>query len=86
MFVLTRAINEYYQEGHYLVSVFESKPTKQQLEIIFSDGNIGSVADAKLKEIVDHVLAGGGRRDVENEWFYLTELAPGAIYNATAWG
>lgn len=63
IFVLTREINEYYQEGEYFVAVFKEKPTADQL---FMNG----VEEKAIK----HVMAGGGRtKAMENEWFHLRE-------------
>lgn len=62
VFVLTREINEYDQEGSYFVAVFGTKPTRKQLEKV----NVPP-------QFVDHVLRGGGRIDIEDEWFYLEE-------------
>lgn len=69
MWVLTRAINDYNQEGAYLVAAYSDKPSKQELQRIVSD------------EIAEHlVTSGGGRRGYEHEWFYLTELSNGEEY------
>lgn len=50
VWVLTREVNEYNQEGEYFVAVFPKKPTAQQL-----------IENLVPEEDVDHVLNGGGR-------------------------
>lgn len=60
IFVLTREINEYDQDGEYFVEVFADKPSHSQL---LSCG----VPEYRL----DHVLNGGGRVKDEYEWFNL---------------
>ena len=71
MWVLTKAINEYYQYGNYLVSVFENKPTFEQLKSILieeSDVTIGKLT------------RGGGRQKDEDQWYYLKEIKSGELY------
>ena len=64
VFLLTRAINEYDQDGEYFVNVFRDKPTKKQL----------TKNGVKLISL-DHVFNGGGRTEkMENEWFFLREI------------
>ena len=63
IFILTREINEYRQDGEYFVAAFKEKPTADQL---FMNG----VEEKSIK----HVLTGGGRtKAMENEWFHLRE-------------
>ena len=71
MWVITRAINQYDQDGDYLVCVFENKPTFQELKKVLpkeSDVTIGKLT------------RGGGRQDVEGEWYFLSELKSGELY------
>jgi hypothetical protein len=71
MWVVTRAINDYNQDGDYLVCVFENKPTFQDLKKILpyeSDVTIGKLT------------RGGGRHNFEGCWYYLTELKSGELY------
>jgi hypothetical protein len=70
IFVLTRAINQYDQEGDYLVAVFKKLPTEQELINLIGCS----------KEYACHILTTGGRKDKEYEWFYLTLLAFGSKY------
>jgi hypothetical protein len=65
MYVLTRSINEYHQEGDYLVAAFKERPSEQKLVKL-----IGCT-----REYARHILDKGGRKDVENEWFHITPLA-----------
>ena len=71
MWVVTRAINEYSQDGDYLVCVFESKPTFQELKNVLK-----SASDATI----DNLIKGGGRQDIEYEWYFLSELKSGELY------
>lgn len=71
MWVVTRSINQYNQEGDYFVCVFENKPTFQELKNVLkneSDATIGKLT------------RGGGRQDTEEEWYFLTELKSGELY------
>ncbi len=60
VWILTREINQYDQDGEYFVAVFGQKPTHQELTAL-------GVPQNRLR----HVLNGGGRKDAENEWFFL---------------
>lgn len=62
VWILTKEINQYDQEGEYFVAVFKDKPHHTQLT---SHG----VPQNRLR----HVLNGGGRVDAEYEWFFLRE-------------
>ncbi|MBD3251629.1 hypothetical protein GF380_04225 [Candidatus Uhrbacteria bacterium] len=68
--VLTKEINEYYQEGAYLVAVFSETPTAGQLRRL----------DVLDEDKIDHVLQGGGRRGYEDEWYNLLLVEEGACY------
>lgn len=69
MWIITRAINEYDQDGDYFEVAYNSKPTLDELIKFFGD-----------KKIAKHVLNGGGRRDFENRWYFLTEIKHGEQY------
>lgn len=64
VWVLTREINQYDQDGAYYMAVFANKPTVKQLK------------KHKLSdEEAEHVLrTGGGRLRVEHEWYFLNEV------------
>lgn len=67
VWVLTRAINAYDQDGDYFVGVFSEKPTAEALR-----------AHRVPASAIEHVLKGGGREKYEEEWFYLKEILPGS--------
>ena len=62
IWILTREINEYDQDGEYFVDAWLEKPTHQMLSAL-------EVPTNRLK----HVLNGGGRVGFENQWFHLKE-------------
>lgn len=66
MWVITYGINEYNQEGEYLDRVFDKRPTKEELDNLGYDG--------------EHLLNGGGRKDQEFTWYYLTSISSGQKY------
>ena len=64
VFVLTREINQYDQDGEYFVAVFAKKPTREQL-----------LAHGVSEKYVEHTLMFGGRSaDYEYEWFHIREV------------
>lgn len=70
MWVITRAINQYDQDGEYFVAVYDKLPsTKQIMSIVRCN-----------EKYAQHILSGGGRIGVEPEWHYLTQLDSGQIY------
>lgn len=71
MWAITRAINQYNQDGDYLVCVFENKPTFQELKKVLPDES--DVTIGKLTR-------GGGRQDTEGGWYFLSELKSGELY------
>lgn len=71
MWVITRAIRQYHQDGDYLFAVYEDKPTWSNLEALFPEST------SLFKQ---HLLNGGGRVAWEDEWFYLVELEEGVEY------
>jgi hypothetical protein len=62
IWILTREINEYDQDGEYFVDAWLEKPTHEIL-------SASKVPTNRLR----HVLNGGGRIGFENEWFHLKE-------------
>jgi hypothetical protein len=60
VWILTREINQYDQEGAYFVAVFGDKPHHS---VLTENG----VPQNRLR----HVLDGGGRVGAEDEWFWL---------------
>jgi hypothetical protein len=71
MWIVTRAINDYNQDGDYFVCAFEDKPTFQDLKKSLPYEN--DVTIGKLTR-------GGGRQDIEDNWYYLTEMKNGEVY------
>lgn len=64
VFVLTREINQYDQDGEYFVAVFVKKPTREQL-----------LAHGVSEQCVEHTLMFGGRSTGrEDEWFNIREV------------
>lgn len=64
MWILTREINEYDQDGEYFVAAWSFKPTATKLSKHF---------EAADNDYLHFILNGGGRRDCEYEWFNLFE-------------
>jgi len=71
MWVVTRAINQYDQDGDYFVAVFHNKPSFKDLKKLLPQEN--NVTIGKLTR-------GGGRQEYEGEWFFLTEVKNGQLY------
>ena len=62
LWVLTREINDYHQDGAYYVKAYRDKPTHREL-----------TEQGVPRDRLHHVLSGGGRVKYEEEWFWLTE-------------
>lgn len=62
VWVLTEEYNQYDQYGEYYLAVFKDKPTLEKLL------NFGM-----NETIAKHVLNGGGREKVEDQWYNLRE-------------
>lgn len=71
MWIVTRAVNDYNQDGDYFVAGFNSKPTFKDLKKLLP--NESDVTIGKLTR-------GGGRQDFEGNWYYLTEMKSGELY------
>ncbi len=71
MWIVTRSINEYNQDGEYFETSYIKKPTLGQLILYFNDAKLAA-----------HLLKGGGRQDSEDWWFYLTEVKEGEEYKS----
>lgn len=69
VYVLTRSINDYNQDGEYFVAVFNAEPTEKQL--------VDCGVDPGRREFM---LKGGGRIDYEHEWYMLTKTEFGKRY------
>ncbi len=73
MWIVTRAINDYNQDGDYFVSAFLDKPTFQDLKKLLQ-----SESDVTIGKLI----RGGGRQDFEGNWYYLTEMKNGELYGS----
>ncbi len=65
MWILTREINEYNQDGAYFVFAFQNKPTIQELKDVLKIEN---------DTTIEWIMQGGGRQCLEDEWYYLFEM------------
>lgn len=63
IWVLTREINEYCQDGAYFEHAWTHKPTAQEVASV-----CGYDPDS---DVVKHILSGGGRQGIENRWYHL---------------
>ena len=72
VWILTRAINQYDQEGDYFISWFINKPTFEEFQKVIE-------SECTLV-FYNHVMNGGGRISDEYEWYYLKEMNSGEIY------
>ena len=80
VWVVTREINEYNQDGEYFFGVFLAPPSVDELRRLFYTDSyaddIESVDDQlrdAREKFIARLLLGGGRVDVEDEWFHLFE-------------
>lgn len=64
MWILTREINQYDQDGEYFVAAWTVKPTETQIEKCVYNAN---------NDLLHHILNGGGRLKYEYEWYNLFE-------------
>ena len=67
IWVLTKEYNDYDQHGAYFVYAWRGKPTGEQLakQLLLSES---IEAD---RQLLDHILAGGGREKWEDSWYNL---------------
>ena len=81
VWILTSENNDHDQHGAYFRACFKDKPTLRDLAEFFAmnDGYTGNVMDAVA--FLEHLLAGGGRRGTEYEWFNLEFVEFGKGYN-----
>jgi hypothetical protein len=70
LWVVTCEYNDYDQYGEYFEAVFAERPTLVELTGILEDS-----------ELAEHLLnTGGGRRELEDEWYWLREVQSGVRY------
>ena len=73
VWVLTREINQYDQDGAYFETVFAEKPTvKVVADYLTGKVHMRDVMAALA--LCEHIVAGGGRIDSEDVWFNLEEV------------
>lgn len=65
LYIITMAINAYDQEGEYFIVGYCHKPNVDELSKIF---------DVNLAK---HICNGGGRRGLEESWYFLREVEEG---------
>jgi hypothetical protein len=79
VWVLTTEHNDYDQHGEYFVAVFETKPTVKELAAFFTT-NKGVAVPGYHQDPVSvlnfllHLLDGGGRQAIEDQWYNLNEV------------
>jgi predicted nucleic acid-binding protein len=73
VWVLTREINEYYQDGKYFVAVFATWPSIQELAQVLTNHTPRNLMEAVV--LLEHIRAGGGRQKTEDIWFNLDEIS-----------
>lgn len=78
MWILTREINQYDQDGEYFVAGWAEKPTVIQLNTLFGDRWLPKTEHASYASYL--VITGGGRIAVEDEWYNLFEYVEGTPY------
>ena len=69
IWILTREVNEYDQEGAYFVAAFLTKPTAEEIRAV--------TWTQASDEFIGHLLNGGGREREEHEWYWLTQFQHG---------
>jgi hypothetical protein len=79
LWILTRSVNDYNQDGDYFVAAWAEKPTRDGIARVLFDTNWNQLVEHN-KGLVKRVLDGGGREDGEWEWFHLVQVAHGEEY------
>lgn len=73
VWVLTREINQYDQDGEYFEAVFSKKPTVKTIASELS-GKVHLPDVMGALALCEHIIAGGGRQGLEEQWFHLKEV------------
>jgi len=81
MWIITREINEYRQDGEYFFAAYSRQPTLTQLALLFYDKSIDELTDDEILFITS-VKRGGGQDACYpdgngNEWFTLHNVEEG---------
>ncbi len=69
-YILTREHNEYDQYGEYFVAWFNNLPTVTEVLTAVESDDGSKIDDA----LAAHIIAGGGRQNVENVWWHLKQV------------
>lgn len=73
-YILTSEHNLYDQQGEYFLAWFHRKPTPDELK-----SSLKTLCEEHDDKIVEHILAGGGRRQFgqrwEESWLHLREVS-----------
>lgn len=72
IWVLTRSVNEYNQDGEYFEMAWDHKPSLQELANQLIGKGEGDVMQAV--SLLLHIEAGGGRQGFEDTWFHLRKV------------
>lgn len=75
IWVLTESYNDYNQHGGYFVAAWTNKPTLQQIAKV-----CGITLDG-----AEHVLDGGGRQGLEEQWYELMEYEQLSAAKEESW-
>lgn len=77
MWIITKSVNDYNQYGDYFEVAFEHSPTLSELSLyLYGHGKLEDLDDYQLMDVT-HLKRGGGRKDLENEWYNLHGLKSG---------
>lgn len=71
MWILTDEWNLRDQAGEYFLEAFDEKPSAELLREVVTQHGYG-----EDQELLERVLAGGGRKGIEGSWLYLREYTP----------
>ena len=73
LWIVTREINQYDQDGEYFVSAFIKRPEFNDLVKLLPNED---------KELINRLLNGGGRDGVEDEWYSLRKVVIGEVFGS----
>lgn len=78
MWILTREINQYDQDGEYFVACWTEKPSADQIAPCLPVWLPQLAAHASYAHYLHET--GGGRIGLESEWYKLFQHADGVLY------
>jgi len=76
MWILTREINEYDQDGAYFEAAFENEPILFDLAHHFYPSESFDKLSTEQMDFLVHIAKGGGRIEFEHTWYNLFEYQP----------